>query len=86
MTSFSPLELPLEDIKQLEPAILGTDQPGLHVVSPEHLLFSIGVSLRRIADALEKQEVTITIPDTLHGQITNMAWEAGQSFKSGNGR
>ena len=40
---------------------------------------SQAISLKRIADVLEK------VPDlsSLHGDITNMAWEAGRSFQAG---
>lgn len=51
--AFESLIIPLEDTLQLEHVIVGTDQPGRHTVRPEHILFSIAVSAKRIADILE---------------------------------
>jgi hypothetical protein len=48
------------------------------------ILYSIAVSLKRIADNTQKVEVNITMDfSAMHGDITNIAWEAGRSFQHG---
>lgn len=54
----------------------------------ELAVISAAMSLKRIADSLEKPTITmnLSLPEGFHGQITDLAWQAGQSFKSGDGR
>ena len=48
---------------------------------------SQAISLKRIADSLEKIAHTpsatleFKLPEWLHHEVTNMAWEAGRNFK-----
>lgn len=44
-------------------------------------LQSIAISLKRIADAVERVD-----PQGLHSYITNLAYDAGISFHNGNSR
>ena len=48
--------------KSLESAVLtpGLDDDRLHQVNPDHLLMSIAISAKRIADALEDGLTTMT--------------------------
>jgi len=65
--------------KFLEPAageaFLGTDL---------RLMLSMAISLKRIADKLEQPSIEIKLPEGLHHEVTNMAWEAGRNFKHGS--
>jgi hypothetical protein len=67
--AFEPLTLPVEDLKGLEQDIIGTDQPGRHQVTATHILFSIAVSLKRIANALTGEGTNIfTAPINSYGE------------------
>jgi hypothetical protein len=47
-------------------------------------LCSIAISLRRIADKDNTEvKMEVTLPEGLHHEVTNMAWEAGRNFKHG---
>lgn len=49
-------------------------------------LYSIAISLKRIADAQSRSvelQLPETLPDGLHHSITHTAWEAGRNFQHG---
>lgn len=58
-------------------------EPEIHHMDASACLPSIAISLKRIADAIEKQGLIISIPESLHNDLTTIAWEAGRSFKAG---
>jgi hypothetical protein len=72
----------------IEPeAITVFQKNGANIVAEqEHniLLFSIAISLKRIADVSEKV-TTGNVSTELWQQLNNMAWEMGQSFGRGQG-
>lgn len=56
-------------------------------LSPEHAaLVSAAISLKRIADVMEKGSAFTFDVDSQFGQLTNLAWEMGRSFRGGTGQ
>lgn len=71
--------------KSLEPAILtpGLDDDQPHQVNPDHLLMSIAISAKRIADALEDGLVHL---DSTSGGVfglADIAANAGRKYEQG---
>lgn len=64
---------------------IGRMEPGIAMVDVGAAAASISISLKRIADALDR----LTTPETLlsspeiHGAVTNLLWEAGRAFAAG---
>lgn len=83
------MTIPISDIRaQLEPVPAGASVDTLHTEGLRSLaIVSAAVSLKRIADALQGGDLhlNITVPEETALQIKDLAWQAGDLFKRGQG-